>query len=113
LPINRTDVRVGIQAADDLHFYTTYIKYGLGRATYDASQEIRNAHLTREEGQFLVKRFDGEFPGRYFQDVVDYIGMKPERFYELCDEHRSPYLWKEVNSEWNLRHTVNHDGLDY
>ena len=97
---------------DDLHFYTTFIKYGLGRASYDASQEIRNAHLTREEGQILVKRFDGEFPGRYFQDVMDYIGMEPERFYEVCDEHRSPHLWKEVNSEWKLRHTVNHDGVD-
>ena len=44
---------------DDLHYYTTYIKFGIGRATYDASQEIRNIHLTREEGQTLVKRFDG------------------------------------------------------
>jgi N-acetyl sugar amidotransferase len=35
---------------DGLHYYTTYIKFGLGRATYDASQEIRNRHLTREEG---------------------------------------------------------------
>ncbi len=95
--------------ADDLHFYTTFIKYGLGRATYDASQEIRNLHLTREEGQILVKRFDGEFPDRYFQEVMDYIGMKPERFYELCDEHRSPHLWKKINGEWKLQHAVNHE----
>ena len=52
---------------DDLHYYTTYIKFGIGRATYDASQEIRNKHLTREEGVTLVRRFDGEFPDRYFQ----------------------------------------------
>lgn len=31
-------------------YYTTFIKFGIGRATYDASQEIRNRHLTREEG---------------------------------------------------------------
>ena len=35
---------------DDLHYYTTYIKFGIGRATYDSSQEIRNRHITREEG---------------------------------------------------------------
>ena len=97
---------------DDLHFYTTFIKFGLGRASYDASQEIRNKHLTRAEGKALVKRFDGEFPDKYFQDIMDYIGMKSKRFYELCDEHRSPHLWKEVNSAWKLRHTVNHDGVD-
>ena len=51
---------------DDLHFYTTFIKFGIGRATYDASQEIRNNHITREEGAALVNRFDGEFPDRYF-----------------------------------------------
>src|SRR5438552_12851217 len=45
---------------DGFHYYTTYIKFGLGRASYDASQEIRNKHLTREEGIGLVRRFDGE-----------------------------------------------------
>lgn len=97
---------------DDLHYYTTYIKFGIGRATYDASQEIRNKHLTREEGMALVKRFDGEFPDRYFKEIMDYIGMKPERFHELCDAFRSPHLWKKENGEWKLRHTVNKDGID-
>jgi N-acetyl sugar amidotransferase len=46
---------------DDLHYYTTWIKFGLGRASYDASQEIRNKHLTREEGVALARRFDGEW----------------------------------------------------
>lgn len=91
---------------DDLHYYTTYIKFGLGRATYDASQEIRNKHLTREEGVALVKRYDGEFPDRYFREVMDYIGMDPEHFFQLCDEARSPHLWKKENGEWKLRHPV-------
>jgi N-acetyl sugar amidotransferase len=97
---------------DDLHYYTTYIKYGIGRATYDASQEIRNKHLTREEGQALVNRFDGEFPDRYFDEIMEYIGMSSERFFELCDEFRSPHLWKQVNGEWKLRHNVNKTGTD-
>ena len=91
---------------DGFHYYTTFIKFGIGRATYDASQEIRNKHLTREEGVALVKRFDGEFPERHFKEVMDYIGMKPERFMELCDQFRSPHLWKKENGQWKLRHTV-------
>ena len=91
---------------DDLHYYTTYIKFGLGRASYDASQEIRNKHLTREEGVTLVRRFDGEFPDLYFNEVMDYVGLKPDRFHELCDKFRSPHLWKKVNEEWKLRHPV-------
>lgn len=97
---------------DDLHYYTTYIKFGIGRATYDASQEIRNDHITREEGVALVKKFDGEFPDRYFNEIMDYIDMKPEHFMELCDKFRSPHLWGKNAGEWALRHNVWGGGLN-
>jgi N-acetyl sugar amidotransferase len=91
---------------DGLHYYTTYIKFGLGRATYDASQEIRNKHLTRDEAVTLVRRFDGEFPAKYFDEVMAYIGLAPERFHELCDQFRSPHLWVKENGAWRLRKPV-------
>jgi N-acetyl sugar amidotransferase len=97
---------------DDLHYYTTFIKYGLGRASYDASQEIRNNHLTLQEGKILVKKYDGEFPDRYFNEIMNYIDMKCEKFYQLCDDFRSPHLWINTNKGWRLRHTVNKDGYD-
>ena len=98
---------------DDLHFYTTYIKFGIGRTSYDASQEIRNKHLTREEGVALVKRFDGEFPDRYFEEVMNYIEMKPDDFHKLCDKFRSPHLWgKDKEGNWKLRHNIGKGGLN-
>lgn len=99
---------------DDLHYYTTHIKFGIGRATYDASQEIRNRHITREEGVALVKRFDGEFPDRYFDEVMRYLEIDPDYFRgELVDKFRSPHLWaKNDRGEWQLRHTVWGGGLD-
>lgn len=97
---------------DDLHYYTTFIKFGIGRATYDTSQEIRNKHLMREEGQALVKRFDGEFPDKYFNEIMDYLGIEPNYFLELIDKFRSPHLWAKKNGGWKLRHTVNNDGVD-
>ncbi len=45
---------------DDFHYYTTYVKFGIGRTTYDAAQEIRSNDITREEGVALARRFDGE-----------------------------------------------------
>jgi len=98
---------------DDLHYYTTYIKFGIGRATYDASQEIRNNHITREEGLALVNKFDGEFPDRYFNEVMDYLEMKPDHFHQLTDKFRSPHIWgKDAYGNWKLRHTVNSNGLN-
>ena len=91
---------------DDLHFYTTYIKFGLGRATYDAAQEIRNKHITRDEGLKLVSKFDGEFPDKYLDDVLDHIGLKKDKFIKLLDKFRSPHLWKKEGKNWQLRHRV-------
>ena len=97
---------------DDLHFYTYLIKFGLGRTSEEASQEIRNKHITREEGLALVKRFEGEFPDKYFDDIMKYLEIDTNSFYKLCDEFRSPHLWSNQNGQWKLRHTVNKDGVD-
>jgi N-acetyl sugar amidotransferase len=98
---------------DDLHYYTTFIKFGIGRTTYDASQEIRNKHITREEGVALAKKFDGEFPDRYFKEVMEYLDINPDYFTnQLCDKFRSPHLWNKVNGEWKLRHNVWAGGTD-
>ena len=91
---------------DGFHYYTWFIKTGRGRATEDAALEIRNNHITREEGVALVRRFDGEFPKKYFKEVLQYMNMPEEIFWGLIDKARSPHLWKTENGEWKLRHTV-------
>ena len=89
---------------DDLHYYTTFVKFGLGKATLDASQEIRAGHITRDEGLALVKRYDGEFPKTHHEEVLDYLGIKEERFWEVIDNARSPHLWQKQNGEWKFLH---------
>jgi N-acetyl sugar amidotransferase len=97
---------------DDLHYYTTYIKFGIGRATYDVSQELRNDHLNIDEGKKLIKKYDGEFPNIYFNEIMEYLNIKPKNFFRNLDKFRSPHLWKKNKDEWKLRHTVNKDGTD-
>lgn len=86
---------------DDFHYWTTFQKFGLGRASYDAAQEIRSGELTREEGVALVKRFDGEFPTRFLEEINAYLsvdGMEPmtlERWWNLALKFRSPHLFDE------------------
>lgn len=91
---------------DGLHYFTTFIKFGLGRASYDAAQEIRNHHLTREEGVALVHRFDGEVPRKWLAENLAYMGITEARFWELIDQFRSPHLWKREGDSWILRHQV-------
>lgn len=91
---------------DGFHYYTTFIKYGIGRATYDASSEIRNKHITREEGVSLVKKFDGEFPKRHYEHFLNYININQDKFKEIIDKSRSEHIWDKVDGEWKLKHTV-------
>jgi len=60
---------------DDFHYYTTFIKFGIGRATYDAAQEIRNDEINRKEGVALVKKYDGEFPDRFADEIFKYLSI--------------------------------------
>lgn len=91
---------------DMFHYFTTLVKFGIGRATYDAAQEIRNGKITREEGVNLVRRFDQEFPSKYFKEFLEYIDITEEQFHQTVDKFRSPHLWDKGGGEWKLRHAV-------
>ena len=92
---------------DPFHYYTTYIKFGLGRASYDAAQEVRNNKITRDEAVSLVKQFDSEFPTKYFEEFIDYLGISREEFTAKIDENRSPHLWsKNQNGSWEIKNAV-------
>lgn len=108
---------------DDFHYYTTFIKFGIGRATYDAAQEIRSGDITRDEGVALAQRYDGEFPDRFADEIFKYLSipakdfpeavkmfeqpiMDKDYFMNLADSFRSPHLWRLDNGVWKLRHTV-------
>ena len=69
---------------DDLHYYTTYIKFGLGRASYDAAQEIRNAEITRDEGISLVEKYDGEYPLRFESELFEYLSITKDEYPEAA-----------------------------
>lgn len=91
---------------DPFHYYTTLAKFGLGRASYDAAQEIRNDKITREEGISLVKKYDTEFPEKYFSEFLDYVDISESKFHETVDRFRSPHLWKKNNNLWELKHPI-------
>lgn len=64
-----------------MHDFTCYLKRGFGRSTWQASVDVRNGLLTRQEGFELVKFHDQERP-----EALDYYlkitGMTESEFYE-------------------------------
>jgi N-acetyl sugar amidotransferase len=108
---------------DDLHYFTTGIKFGIGRASYDAAQEIRSGDINREEGVALVKKFDHEYPERFMDEMLKYISvdkaefpeasrmfenpiMDREYFLRLTNKFRSPHVWSFLNGNWELKNPI-------
>ena len=108
---------------DDFHYYTTGVKFGLGRASYDASQEVRSGDIDRNEAIALVSKYDHEFPNRFAREFFEYISI-PEKefpkaskmfeepimsrayFDNIADSFRSPHLWILDDGQWRIRHPV-------
>jgi N-acetyl sugar amidotransferase len=97
---------------DGFHYYMAYVKFGIGRTTSDTAHEIRDNHITRDEGVGLVKKYDGEFPSKYFKEFLEYCSLTEEEFESIVNSWRSDHLWKKTVQGWKLRHTVDGSGTD-
>ena len=110
---------------DDFHYYTTGIKFGIGRASYDAAQEIRSGDIDRDEGISLVNQYDHEFPERFKDEIFQYLSinendfpvaskmfenpiMTNQYFQDLTNSFRSPHIWKydDKKSKWSIRNMI-------
>ena len=91
---------------DGFHFYLMFIKFGIGRATSDAAHEIRDGKISREEATYLVKKYDGEFPRKYYKVFLNYCKISESNFEKIIDSWRSPHIWGKRNNKWELKSTV-------
>ena len=60
--------------------FLKWVKFGFGQTTDHANYDIRDGHITREEGIALVKAFDGKCAPRYRDDLCRTIGISLQEF---------------------------------
>ena len=92
---------------DGFFYYTSYIKFGIGRTMLESAEEIRHGHTTKEEGISLIEKFDGEYPTKYEQEFYNYIDMKKDEFIEICDKFRPNHIWEKKSNRWVLKKQLN------
>ena len=75
----------GVSAVDENHTPVNqlikYYKFGFGKATEYASEEIRMGRLNRDEGIALVEQFDGSLGAHFIQEYCEYLGIHQEEFW--------------------------------
>ncbi len=95
--------------ANGLHDYLKFLKFGYGRATDDAANEIRHARMSREQGIDLVMQYDHVRP--YDMDIfLRKAGMREAELMALIEPMRDPAVWeKSADGTWRRKdHVGNH-----
>ena len=90
---------------DGFHYWTQYIKFGIGRTTEEAANECRHSYITRDEAVNLVHKYDGEFPKRYFEEFLSLTKLNEEEFYDIIDSFRPDHLWQKLGNDF--KHAAN------
>ena len=94
------------QALYALHAYFMYLKFGFGRATQDASIEVRRGAMDRQQALNLVKLYDGHFPHEYVDDYLEYYKINRSEFDEVIDKYANKDIFEKVDGYWKPLFTV-------
>lgn len=84
--VQNTGDLLGITALDEdwvtLNQMIKYYKFGFGRVTDYANEEIRLGHMTRARGIELVEKYDDACSDEYIASFCTYIGISIKQFWE-------------------------------
>jgi len=78
----------------NLHDYLKYCKFGYGRATDDASRDIRHGYIDRAEGLRLVEKWDGHYPQESVARFCAHFKMSKSEFDAICDQFTNSAIFE-------------------
>lgn len=84
-----------------LHDYMKWLKFGYGRATDNASIDIRHGRLSRDKGIELVKKYEGKIPEKFLSEYLSDFELTRNDFFTLVDKFANKGLFKK-NKKGNL-----------
>lgn len=82
-----------------VHDLMKFIKFGYGRCSDHGSKDIRNKHISRNQGIKLVKKYDHVISKDLYH-WLNYVEMKEEEFWKIADTFRDPRVWWIKNNQW-------------
>ena len=96
---------VGIdEMINRVHQYMKVLKFGYGRATDHACEDIRNGRLTREAAKELVRRHDlADLSDDFVSAFGAFIGMTAHEVRAVLERHRNPAVWTRQGQDgWSI-----------
>jgi N-acetyl sugar amidotransferase len=96
---------VGIdEKINRVHQYFKVLKFGYGRATDHACEDIRNGRRTREEARELIRRHDLEpLSDGFVDDFAAFAGITREQVFAVMDRYRNADIWRQSpDGRWHV-----------
>ena len=90
---------VGIdEKINRIHQYLKLLKFGYGRATDHACEDIRNKKISREKAIKLVLKHDRKKLSNYYvNDFIKFIGMSRINFFKVLKKYTNKKIWNKKN----------------
>jgi len=98
-----------------IHDYFKWLKFGYGRATDNASIQIRLNSINREEAMKLVKEHEGKLPERYLDEFLEQWDMSRDEFLQITEKFTNKDLFKKdengnlIRDEFGNLEKINYD----
>ena len=103
--VNKTGDLLGISALDEewvtLNQMIKFYKYGFGRVTDYANEEIRLKRMTRDEAIYIVNKYDDACDEKYIKSFCSYIDISVLQFWEQVRKSLNKNLF-EINKEGKI-----------
>ena len=77
-----------------LHDYLKYCKFGFGRASDDATRDLRNGLIDRPQAVRLAERYDGKYPKGEVELFCDHFDISTDEFDSICDSFTNPSIFE-------------------
>lgn len=89
-----------------------YYKFGFGRATDFANEQIRNNKISRDEGIALVKKYDGICDDSIIKKYCKYINISEKKFWTIINKWVNKDIFKLTSKRPIPKFTVGEDFND-
>lgn len=98
---------LGTSALDDdfvaVNQMIKYLKFGFGKVSDQVNEEIRFNRMTRDEGIFLVEKYDGKCDKKIIKDFSDYLDISVDKFWEVVDSYLNKKLFQRKSKGKYIR----------
>jgi N-acetyl sugar amidotransferase len=96
--VEKTGDLFGVTALDEdftpVNQLIKFYKFGFGRVTDYANEEVRLGRMTRERGVEIVSKYDDAQDEKYIQDYCDYLGITVDEFWRRVSAAANPALFE-------------------